>query len=64
MPIIKVEMFAGRTKEQKRELARRLTETFIEVAGGRPEGVHLIFVDVSKDDWSVAGQLCSDRDAG
>lgn len=62
MPIIKVEMFSGRTKEQKRELGRRLTDAFIEAAGGRPESVHVLFVDVSKDDWAVAGQLCSDRD--
>jgi 4-oxalocrotonate tautomerase len=62
MPIIKIEMFPGRTKEQKRELSRRLTDAFIDVAGGKPEGVHILFTDVPKDEWSVGGELCSDRD--
>jgi 4-oxalocrotonate tautomerase len=62
MPIIKVEMFAGRSKEQKRKLGRMLTDAFIEAAGGKPESVHVIFSDIAKDDWSVAGELCSDRE--
>lgn len=62
MPIIKVEMFSGRSKEQKRELSRALTDAFIKTAGGKPEGVTILFVDVDKDDWSVGGELCSDRD--
>ncbi len=63
MPIIKVEMFAGRTLEQKRELGRSLTDAFIEAAGGKRESVHVIFTEVAKEDWSVAGELCSDREA-
>ncbi len=62
MPVIRVEMFAGRTKDQKRKLSRALTDAFVEAAGGKPESVHLIFTDIDKGNWSVGGELCSDRD--
>ena len=37
MPIIRVEMFAGRTEEQKRALVKELTDGFVRTAGGDPE---------------------------
>jgi 4-oxalocrotonate tautomerase len=63
MPVIKVDMFAGRTNEQKKALAKSLTDAFTSVTGAKPESVHIIFSDVSKSDWSVAGELCSERGA-
>lgn len=63
MPIIRVEMFKGRSREQKREIAKELTDTFIRVAGGKPEGVTIIFSDIDKEDWAVAGGLVADRTA-
>ncbi|WJF90865.1 2-hydroxymuconate tautomerase [Paraburkholderia bonniea] len=62
MPIIRVEMFPGRTHEQKRQLGRSLTDAFIAAAGGKRESVHVIFTEVAKEDWSVAGELCSERE--
>lgn len=62
MPVIRVEMFAGRTREQKKGLAKALTQAFTQEANGRPEDVHIIFVDVAKDDWSVAGELVGSRE--
>jgi 4-oxalocrotonate tautomerase len=58
--MIRVEMFEGRTAEQKRVLAKALTDAFISTAGGTPEQVHIVMTDVAKDDWAVAGKLCSD----
>ncbi|MGI9421226.1 MAG: 2-hydroxymuconate tautomerase [Geminicoccaceae bacterium] len=60
MPVIRVEMFEGRTKEQKRALAKELTAAFVNTAGGAPEQVHIVMTDVAKDDWAVAGKLSSD----
>lgn len=61
MPVIRVEMFKGRTREQKRELVRALTDTYIRVLGGKPEGVTIILAEVDKEDWAVAGGLVADR---
>ena len=39
MPTIRVEMFEGRTVEQKRALAQALTEATVRTLGGSPEAV-------------------------
>ncbi len=61
MPIIRVEMFKGRTREQKRALARELTEAFVRACGGQPEAVTVVLCDVDKQDWAVAGALMADK---
>lgn len=61
MPIIRVEMFKGRTREQKRALVRELTDTFIRTCGGKPESVQIVITDVAKEDWSTAGVLMADK---
>jgi 4-oxalocrotonate tautomerase len=63
MPVIKVEMFEGRTTEQRRALCLSLTKAFIEAVGGAPESVQILFVDASQGDWAVAGNPCSERAA-
>ncbi len=60
MPVIRVEMFKGRTPEQKRAMVREVTDAFVRTAGGRPEAVHVIITDVEKSDWAIAGTLASD----
>jgi len=61
MPTIRVEMFPGRTPEQKEKLAQRFTQAFVEEAGAKAESVHVVFYDVSPGDWAVGGRLCAPR---
>lgn len=61
MPIIRVEMFAGRTEQQKQALVRELTDAFVNAAGGTPESVNVVITDVDKSDWGSGGELCSDK---
>ena len=61
MPIIRVEMFTGRTEKQKRALVRELTDAFVNTAGGTPESVNVVITDVDKNDWGSGGELCSDK---
>lgn len=62
MPIIRVEMFAGRSVEQKRAIAAALTEAFVTHGGSPPSAVTVVFADVAKEDWAVAGKLAIDRE--
>jgi 4-oxalocrotonate tautomerase len=59
MPMIRVEMFPGRTSEQKQRFASAVTASFVEVCGGSPQSVQVVFVEVAKDDWATAGKLAS-----
>lgn len=61
MPTIHVELFAGRTLEQKRALAQALTDATVKTLGGSPDGVDVIFTDVQRHDWATGGQLWSDK---
>lgn len=60
MPVIRVELVAGRTRDQKRAFTKAVTDAFVEHCGGTPQSVQVVFQDVSKDDWGVAGRLMSD----
>ena len=60
MPTIHVELFAGRTVEQKRALAAALTDACVKTLGGSPSGVDIIFRDVERHDWATGGRLWSD----
>jgi 4-oxalocrotonate tautomerase len=62
MPTIRVELFEGRTVEQKRTLAQALTEVTVRTLGGSPDGVDVVFFDIARHDWSTGGVLWSDKD--
>ena len=64
MPTIHVELFAGRTVEQKRALALALTEVTVRTLGGSPGSVDIIFTDIQRHDWATGGTLWSDAAAG
>ena len=60
MPTLRVEMFAGRTVEQKRALAHELTEATVRALGVPASAVEVLFYDIERSDWAVGGRLCSD----
>jgi 4-oxalocrotonate tautomerase len=60
MPIVRVEMWPGRTHAQKRELARVITEAVVNIAQTTPEATIVLFQDVAKEDWAQGGVLASD----
>lgn len=62
MPIIRVEMLAGRSDDQKRALARELTEACVRALGAAPDSIKVLLFDVPKQHWASAGQLYSDKD--
>ncbi len=61
MPTIRVELFEGRTVEQKRALAQALTEACVRTLGGSADGVDILFYDIARHDWATGGQLWSDK---
>ena len=60
MPIIKVELWTGRTKEQKAELAKAITDVVVNIARTTPDETIVIFQDVDKENWSKAGVMASE----
>jgi 4-oxalocrotonate tautomerase len=60
MPMVTVDWVAGRTPEQKRELASRITAAVADVGGLDPSAVWVVFNDVARDDWAIGGRLAAD----
>ncbi len=54
-------MLQGRTVEQKRKLAARITDAMVEEAGARREAIVVTFVEVSKESYASGGLLMSDK---
>ncbi len=61
MPIIRVEMLEGRSREQKRELSEALTREYVRICGGRPEAIYVVIDDINIENWAVGGQLLADK---
>ena len=55
MPFINVKMIEGRTTDQKRELAKALTDAIVEICGAKREGTMVVIEDHAKEDWAVGG---------
>lgn len=60
MPIVRVEMWTGRTHAQKQELARAITEIVCDIAHTTPEATIVVFEDVDRTNWAQSGVLASD----
>lgn len=61
MPHIQVTLVKGRTTDQKRRIARRLTEVLSEEAKVEPKYISLSLVEVESDGFAEAGELVLDR---
>jgi 4-oxalocrotonate tautomerase len=54
-------MLEGRTPEQKRKVAERVTEVVVEEIGTKREAVTVSFIEVSPANYAAAGVLALDR---
>jgi 4-oxalocrotonate tautomerase len=62
MPIVRVEMWEGRTAAQKRELARVITDAMVNIAHTTAEATIIVFEDIEKENWAQSGKLASEAD--
>jgi 4-oxalocrotonate tautomerase len=61
MPTFNVQMFEGRTVEQKRAFVEAVTRVTCETLGCAPESVDIIITDVERANWATAGVLWADK---
>ena len=54
-------MLQGRTADQKRKIAQRITDTMVEEAGSRREAIMIAFHEVSKESYASGGVLLVDK---
>ena len=61
MPIIRVEMFPGRTTDQKRNCASELTDGFVRACGGPGDRLRVVISEVERENWGVDGELLANE---
>ena len=60
MPVVIVEMWQGRTIEQKKQLVAGITSVMTNL-GISPEAIHIIIKDNPKHNWATGGKLASEN---
>ncbi len=61
MPIVTIQMYEGRTIEQKRALVEAITRAMVEIAKTTSDQVNVVIQDVPRTNWGFDGKLASDR---
>ena len=56
-----IELFEGRTLEQKRKLVEEVTRVTTEVLGCASESVDIILTDAKRENWATGGKLWSEQ---
>jgi 4-oxalocrotonate tautomerase len=59
MPVVIVEMWEGRTTEQKKQLVEGITTSFVKI-GTPAQAVNIIIKDNPKHNWASGGKLASE----
>ncbi|MBK3820040.1 MULTISPECIES: 4-oxalocrotonate tautomerase [Paraburkholderia] len=63
MPTFRIELFEGRSLEQKRQFVEAITKATCESLGVEPNSVDIILTDVKRENWATGGRLWSEPDA-
>ena len=60
MPFIKIDMWEGRSKEEKGKLIRNVTKTVSETLSIPIEHIHMVIKESPKDNWGLNGKQASE----
>ena len=64
MPFVVVHMWEGRSVDDKRALTRAITDAMVTHAHAKPDALHVVIQEYSRENWARAGVLGSDRSDG
>jgi 4-oxalocrotonate tautomerase len=61
MPIIRVEMWEGRSKNQKRELVKSFSKEMARITSCGVDSIYVVIDEIKKENWGAGGELCSEK---
>ncbi|AKR43549.1 4-oxalocrotonate tautomerase family protein [Methylophilus sp. TWE2] len=57
MPYVNVKLAGSVTKEQKKQIAKEITETLQKHAHKAANYTYIVFEEVEYEDWAIGGEL-------
>lgn len=60
MPIVHIEILEGRTAEQKKTMAEKVTQAIVESLGSPPEAVSIIIRDMPLTNFAKGGKVANE----
>ena len=57
MPFVNIKLAGSVAKEQKKQIAKEITETLQKHAHKPPSYTYIVFEEVAFEDWAIAGKL-------
>ena len=57
MPYVNVKLAGSVTKEEKKAIAKEITETLQKHAHKPPSYTYIVFKEVAMEDWAIGGNL-------
>ena len=60
MPYVNVKVAGPLTRDQRTQIAEKITSALYEVADKKPETTYIVFEEVERERWAVAGKLLSE----
>ena len=61
MPMVQITMLTGRSVDQKRKIAKRITDALVEKADARRKAIVVAFHEVSKESYASGDELIADK---
>jgi 4-oxalocrotonate tautomerase len=56
MPLISVSMYPGRTREQKEEFAKAITNAAVQILKTKAEHVIVVYEENPQENWFISGK--------
>jgi 4-oxalocrotonate tautomerase len=60
MPMIHVELMAGRTEDQLKNMVVAITDAMVGTTGATRESIQVVIEEVEPTRWAAAGRLAAD----
>jgi 4-oxalocrotonate tautomerase len=57
MPLVRIELFPGRSKEQKAQIAQAITRALVDIGGAPLEHTWVVFHEEPRENWCVGGKM-------
>ncbi|WP_125706754.1 2-hydroxymuconate tautomerase [Lacticaseibacillus porcinae] len=61
MPLVHIDLIAGRSREQLRQMCADVTEAIAKNTGAPKEHIHIVLNEMAKEHYAVGGVLKADE---